>query len=83
MGVVAWIVFGIIVGAIAYWISPSSNQGGIISAMILGILGALIGGFLANLLLGVSVTGFNFTSIVIAILGSLLLLFVGRSLRRA
>lgn len=82
LNVLLWIVFGAIAGTVANVIDPAPSRGGIIGSVVLGIVGALIGGYLANLILGVTVTGFNFTSLIIAILGSLLLLMVGRALRQ-
>jgi len=61
-------------------IDPQPSSGGMFGAVILGILGAVIGGFLGNLLFGVGVTGFNISSFIVAILGSLLLLFAGRAI---
>lgn len=83
MSVVGWVIFGLIAGTIANAIDPHPSSGGIIGAVVLGIVGAMVGGFLANVLLGVDVTGFNLTSFIVAIAGSLLLLFVGRALRSA
>lgn len=80
--VLSWIMFGLIVGIIANIIDPRPAAGGILGAIVLGIVGALVGGFLGNLLFGVGVTGFNISSFIVAILGSLLLLFVSRALVR-
>lgn len=82
MSVISWIIFGLIAGTIANVIDPRPSSGGIVGAILLGIIGALVGGYLANVLLGVDVTGFNLTSFIVAIAGSLLLLFVGRALRQ-
>ena len=82
MDVVAWLVFGLVAGVIANVIDPRPSQGGVLGAIVLGILGALVGGFLANLLFGVAVTGFNFTSFAIAVVGSLILLYIGRAWTR-
>jgi len=76
-------IFGLIAGTIANAIDPRPSSGGIVGAIVLGIVGAMIGGFLANVFLGLDVTGFNLTSFVVAVAGSLLLLFVGRALRGA
>ncbi len=81
MNILAWIIFGLIAGVVANILDPSPSKGGIVGAMILGIAGALMGGFLANIIFGFSITGFNLTSFIIAILGSLLLLFLGRAVR--
>ena len=82
MNVLSWILFGLIVGIVANAVDPSSSRGGMLGAMGLGVVGAIVGGFLANFALGITVTGFNVTSFLIAIGGSLLLLFVGRVLRK-
>jgi len=83
MNIISWILFGLIVGIIANAVDPEPAQGGLLNAMLLGIVGALIGGFLAELIFGVGVSGFNLTSFLIAVAGSLLLLFIGRAMRRA
>ncbi|HZQ29578.1 MAG TPA: GlsB/YeaQ/YmgE family stress response membrane protein [Patescibacteria group bacterium] len=83
MSIIGWMIFGLIAGTIANAIDPRPSSGGIVGAIVLGIVGAMIGGFLANVFLGLDVTGFNLTSFVVAVAGSLLLLFVGRALRGA
>lgn len=83
MNIIAWIVFGLIVGVIANYIDPQPSRGGIVGSSILGILGALLGGFLGDLIFGVGVTGFNLSSFIVAVIGSLVLLFIGRAFRRA
>lgn len=82
MDILTWIIFGLIVGVIANIIDPRPAQGGIIGAIILGIVGALVGGFIGNLIFGVDVTGFNFPSFIVAVLGALAVLFIGRMLVR-
>lgn len=81
MNLLGWVIFGLVAGTIANAIDPQPSSGGAIGAVILGIIGAMVGGFLANLILGLDITGFNLTSLIIAIAGSLLLLFAGRALR--
>lgn len=83
MTILAWVLFGLIVGVVANAIDPREEEGGILGAVVLGIVGALVGGFLGNIIFGVGITGFDFQSLAIAVLGSLLLLFVGRTLTRA
>ena len=82
MNILSWILFGLVVGIIANALDPNPNRGGVLGAVLLGIAGALLGGFVANLFFGISVTGFNLTSFLVAIAGSLLLLFLGRAFRR-
>ena len=79
MNILAWVVFGFIIGVLANAIDPRPAQGGMISAILLGIAGAVVGGFLGSILFGVGVTGFDISSMVVSVVGALLLLFVGRS----
>jgi len=81
MNILTWLVFGILVGVIANVIDPRPSSGGILGAVVLGIVGALIGGFLGSALLGVGVTGFNFSSFVVAVIGSLLVLGAQRAFK--
>jgi uncharacterized membrane protein YeaQ/YmgE (transglycosylase-associated protein family) len=83
MDLLAWAVFGLIAGVIANAIDPHESSGGILGAIVLGVVGAMVGGFLANLVFGVGVSGFNISSLVVAVLGSLLVLMAGRALSRA
>lgn len=75
MGILTWIIFGLIAGALAKFIMPGDDPGGFIITILIGIAGALLGGFIGANLLGLDVTGFNIQSFLVAIGGSLLLLF--------
>jgi uncharacterized membrane protein YeaQ/YmgE (transglycosylase-associated protein family) len=81
MGILAWIVLGLIVGALAKWIMPGDDPGGIFITILIGIAGALLGGFLATALGMGSVTGFDLPSIAIAVGGALILLFGYRRIK--
>lgn len=81
MGVLSWVVLGLIVGALAKWIMPGPDPGGLIFTMLLGIAGAFVGGFIATFLGWGTVTGFNPGSVAIATGGALLLLWGNRQLR--
>lgn len=83
MELLSWVLFGLIAGIIANVIDPYPAKGGLLGAVVLGILGAVVGGFMANMVLGTGISGFNLTSFLIAIGGSLLLLFIARALRNA
>ncbi|MAS10258.1 GlsB/YeaQ/YmgE family stress response membrane protein [Endozoicomonas sp. G2_2] len=78
MGILVWIIFGLIAGAIAKLIMPGKDPGGIIVTIVIGILGAVVGGFIATALGFGGVSGFNLGSLVIAILGAILLLWLYR-----
>jgi uncharacterized membrane protein YeaQ/YmgE (transglycosylase-associated protein family) len=82
MGILAWILFGLIAGALAKFIMPGKDPGGFIITILLGIAGALVGGFIGTALGFGKVTGFDFGSFVIAVLGALLLLFIYRSMKK-
>jgi len=83
MGIIAWIVLGLIAGAIAKAIMPGKDPGGIIVTMLIGIVGAFIGGFIGNLITGSGLNGFSLWSILLAIVGSLILLWIYRATNRA
>ncbi|MEQ9234118.1 GlsB/YeaQ/YmgE family stress response membrane protein [Coleofasciculus sp. E2-BRE-01] len=82
MNIIAWLVLGLIAGAIAKLIYPGHQGGGIFATIGLGILGALLGGFLGKLLLGSSGAAaaasgaLSIGSIIFAVLGALLLIFI-------
>jgi uncharacterized membrane protein YeaQ/YmgE (transglycosylase-associated protein family) len=81
MSLLYWIVFGLVAGSIANFISPSS-KGGVLGSIVLGIIGAVVGGYIGERFFNVGVTGFNVMSLTVAVLGSLLVLFIGRVLSR-
>ncbi len=81
MGWLSWIVLGLVVGALAKYIMPGKDPGGIVMTIVLGVAGAFVGGWLGTLLGIGSVTGFNLGSLAIATGGALLLLFANRQLR--
>jgi uncharacterized membrane protein YeaQ/YmgE (transglycosylase-associated protein family) len=81
MGILAWIVFGLIAGVVAKFLMPGRDPGGFVVTILLGIAGAVVGGFLGSLVGLGGVTGFDLGSFVIAVLGALLLLFVYRQTR--
>ena len=78
MGLLSWIVFGLIAGAIAKFLTPGRDPGGCIITIIVGIVGAVLGGMIATWLGYGGISGFDFRSFVIAVLGAILLLFLWR-----
>jgi uncharacterized membrane protein YeaQ/YmgE (transglycosylase-associated protein family) len=82
MGILTWILVGLVAGIIAKFIMPGRDPGGLIVTVLIGIAGGMLGGFIASQLNLGTMTGFDFRSLIIAVLGSLLLLFVYRRLRR-
>ncbi len=75
MDFLGWIIFGLIAGALAKFIMPGDDPGGCIVTIVIGIAGAVLGGLVATQLGFGKVEGFDFRSMVIAIGGSLILLW--------
>jgi uncharacterized membrane protein YeaQ/YmgE (transglycosylase-associated protein family) len=78
MGILAWIVLGLIAGAIAKFLMPGRDPGGIFVTILIGIVGAVIGGFIGSSLGMGDVTGVNLWSILLSVVGAVILLIVYR-----
>jgi uncharacterized membrane protein YeaQ/YmgE (transglycosylase-associated protein family) len=76
MGIISWVVVGLIAGLLAKRFMPGTGPGGLIVTVLIGMAGASIGGFIVKLLGGTEATGFNVWSILIATLGAIILLFL-------
>jgi uncharacterized membrane protein YeaQ/YmgE (transglycosylase-associated protein family) len=76
MGIIAWIVFGLIAGFLAQLLMPGKAAGGLIATIVLGIVGAIVGGFLGTLLGFGDISGFDIRSMLLAVAGGLVVLFV-------
>jgi uncharacterized membrane protein YeaQ/YmgE (transglycosylase-associated protein family) len=79
VGIIAWIVFGLIVGLVARWVVPGEGPGGIIGDIIVGVIGAFVGGWLYGLFGHVGITGFNIPSMICALIGAVILLWIIRA----
>jgi uncharacterized membrane protein YeaQ/YmgE (transglycosylase-associated protein family) len=82
VGIVSLIIVGLIAGILAKIAMPGPDPGGIILTIVIGIVGALIGGYVIELLGGPRVTGINLSSILVATLGSIILLAIYRLITR-
>lgn len=82
MGILSWIIMGLIVGIAAKWMMPGKQRGGLFATMLLGIAGAFVGGFIGSLLGLGSVTGFNAGSFILAIIGAVIVLAIFRGFNR-
>ena len=80
MGIILWIVFGALVGWIASMVMRTDEEQGAVANIIIGIVGAFIGGAVSSMLGGPDVSGFNLTSLIVAILGAVVLIFFIRIL---
>lgn len=82
MGILTWIILGLIAGVLAKLVMPGRDPGGIIITIVLGIAGAMVGGFISSAVGFGSVTGVDFRSVVIAVIGAIILLIAYRILKR-
>ncbi|MFB6325566.1 hypothetical protein HA42_03470 [Pantoea deleyi] len=81
MGILSWVLFGLLAGVIARCIMPGKENMGIFMTIVLGIIGALIGGAVSTALGFGQVSGFNIFSIAIATVGAIIVLFVIHKIR--
>ncbi len=80
MGIISWVVVGLIAGLLARLVVPGDGPRGLIVTTVVGMVGAVVGGTLIGLLGGVGATGLNVWSVLVATLGAIVLLFVYRLL---
>lgn len=78
MDIILWVVFGAIAGWIASVIMRRSSQQGLVMDIVLGIGGAIVGGLIMNFFGAPGVTGFNIYSAMVAIIGAIILIYLGR-----
>ena len=81
MGIILWIIFGALAGWIASVIMKNDFEQGTIKDIFMGIIGAIVGGFIMNLLGQSGVTGFNLYSLAVAVIGAVVIIFIGRKMR--
>jgi uncharacterized membrane protein YeaQ/YmgE (transglycosylase-associated protein family) len=82
VGIIGWIIVGLIAGAIARWVMPGPDPMGWLGTIVLGVVGSLVGGTLLNLLTGGGLE-LSAAGILGSILGALIVLFVWRRMRPA
>lgn len=80
MGIILWIVFGALVGWISSIIMGRNANQGFLGDILLGILGAIVGGFVMNFLGFAGISGFNIYSMLVALLGAVLVVWIGRAI---
>jgi len=81
MNILFWVGFGIVVGIVAQLFDPRPKQGGWLGSILLGILGALLGGFLGDLIFESGAESFNSASFAVASIGAILILLMSRVFR--
>ena len=77
MSILGWIILGLIAGWLAGVLVKGSGYG-VVGDIVLGILGALVGGAITSTLMGVDITGFNLGSLLVAVLGAIVVIFIAR-----
>ena len=82
MGILSWILMGLIVGVIAKLVMPGPDPGGIFITILLGIGGAFVGGYVGSFLGLGSVTGLNPGSLLLSVGGAVLILILHRTIRK-
>ena len=81
MGILLWIIFGAIAGWIASVLMHTNSNQGTMTDIVLGIVGAIVGGFIMGLVGQSGVNGFNLYSMGVAVAGAVVVIFIGRRLR--
>lgn len=81
MGILLWIVFGALAGWIASMFMKSDSNQGFFMDVVMGVIGAVVGGFIMEFFGQSGVTGFNLYSMAVAVLGACVVIFIGRKLR--
>lgn len=81
MNILLWIVFGALAGWVASLIMGTDARQGAIANILLGIVGGLVGGFIMSFFGAPGVTGPNFYSLIVAVIGAVSLIWVGRAVR--
>ncbi|MEX0931868.1 MAG: GlsB/YeaQ/YmgE family stress response membrane protein [Candidatus Paceibacterota bacterium] len=81
MSILAWVILGGIAGWIGSILMSTNESQGIIMNIVIGILGAFVGGFLFSFIGGDGITGFNFYSLFVAIIGSVTFIWLARVLK--
>ena len=82
MGIILWIIFGAIAGWMASVIMKTDSQQDTSMDIVLGIVGSVVGGFLMGSVGQSGITGFNLSSLLVAIFGAVVVIFLGRTIRR-
>ena len=82
MNIIMWVLFGALVGWIASLVMKTDAEQGAVGNIIVGIIGAFLGGAIARVFGGSGVTGFNLGSLIVAILGAIVLIFFLRMFSR-
>ncbi len=81
MGIILWIIFGALAGWLASMFMKTDSGQGLVMDIVMGIVGAMVGGFIMEFFGQSGITGFNFYSLVVAVIGACFVIYVGRALK--
>lgn len=81
MGIISWIIMGLIAGAVAKWLMPGKDPGGFFVTMFLGIAGGVLGGYIGTMLGLGKVDGFDLRSFGLAVAGAFVILYLYRVIK--
>jgi len=82
MNIISWLIIGCLAGWIGSMVTRDNDEMGFWANLIVGIIGALIGGFIFNLIGGYGITGFNLWSLFVSVIGSIVLLWIIKYIKR-
>lgn len=82
MGIIGWIIIGVLAGWIASMVTGKNKEMGAFMNIVVGIIGGFIGGLVMNLAGGIGITGFNLWSLVVACIGAIILLLIVNAFKR-
>ncbi|KKS31344.1 hypothetical protein A2380_02800 [candidate division WWE3 bacterium RIFOXYB1_FULL_43_24] len=82
MGIILWIIFGALAGWIASIVMKTNYSQGTLTDIVLGVVGAIVGGFLMGMVGQAGVTGFNLYSLIVAVIGAIVVIYIGRVIRK-
>ena len=82
MGIIAWVIFGALAGWLASKIMKTDAQQGALMNIVVGVIGAFVGGFVFSFFGGSDVTGFNIYSLFVAVVGAVILLAIVKAFRK-
>ena len=82
MGILSWIILGLIAGAIAKWIRPGNDPQGCIVTIIIGIIGGVLGGWIGSILGLGTVDEFSFRTLLLAVGGSIIVLAIYAAIKK-
>ena len=82
MGIILWIIFGAVAGWLASMFMGTDGSQGTMTDIIMGIIGSIVGGFLMSMLGKSGVTGFNLYSLMVAVVGAVIIIYITRRVRR-